>query len=154
MANLTEIIEDYIKQLFEENNQNMIEIRRCDLASKFKCAPSQINYVLDTRFTVEKGYIIESRRGGGGFIRILRVDMDYENEFISSVTARIDDQISQHYAEGIISTFYENDIITEREKALLKAAVNRKTIGLKLPLRDRVRARILKNMLVSLCKKE
>ena len=71
MARMSDIIEDFIKQLINETDGS-IEIQRNELANYFKCVPSQINYVIDTRFTTERGYYVESRRGGGGYIKIQR----------------------------------------------------------------------------------
>lgn len=149
MPSLTELIECYIKQQIEKNTRDMVEIRRRELAQKFNCVPSQINYVLDTRFTLEKGYMIESRRGGGGYIRIIKVNNQLEQDLLTRLCSR-NDRLTQHEAERIIDTLYEEQFISENERILLRSAANRKTIGLKLPLRDQVRARLLKNMLTAL----
>ena len=74
MRNISDLIEGYLKQIIELEGQGHIEIKRSELADKFQCVPSQINYVINTRFTAERGYLVESKRGGGGYIRILRVE--------------------------------------------------------------------------------
>ena len=71
--NMTDILEQYIKKLFDEASENQIVIKRSNVAQKFDCVPSQLNYVIKTRFTPEHGFIIESKRGGGGFIRITKL---------------------------------------------------------------------------------
>ncbi|NLK42961.1 MAG: CtsR family transcriptional regulator, partial [Tissierellia bacterium] len=76
MPGLTNIIERFLKSLIDAQEDGIIEIQRNELAEKFNCAPSQINYVLSTRFTPYKGYYIESRRGGGGYIKIIKVSID------------------------------------------------------------------------------
>src|SRR5699024_11440478 len=73
MRNISDIIEEYLKKKFNTKGKNAIEIKRSEIANQFQCVPSQINYVINTRFTIEKGYIVESKRGGGGYIRIIRV---------------------------------------------------------------------------------
>lgn len=73
MPNISDIIEQYLKQVLELSEREIVEIRRSEIADKFQCVPSQINYVINTRFTVERGYLVESKRGGGGFIRIAKV---------------------------------------------------------------------------------
>ena len=73
MKNISDIIENYLKQIMEMNESEVVEIKRNEIADKFQCVPSQINYVINTRFTIEKGYVVESKRGGGGYIRIIKV---------------------------------------------------------------------------------
>ncbi|WDC85503.1 CtsR family transcriptional regulator [Caloramator sp. mosi_1] len=105
MARLSDIIEDFIKQMLETSEQNVLEIQRNELANIFNCAPSQINYVLTTRFTIDKGYYIESRRGGGGCIRITRVELD-KNQYIKRVIKEnIMDSLTQSDAEAYIEFF-------------------------------------------------
>ena len=73
MRNISDIIENYLKEVLEMSEKSLVEIKRSEIADKFECVPSQINYVINTRFTIEKGYVVESKRGGGGFIRIMKV---------------------------------------------------------------------------------
>lgn len=75
MRNVSEVIEQYLKQILQQSPGGVIEIQRNDLADQFNCVPSQINYVISTRFTLEKGYIVESKRGGGGYIRIQKIKL-------------------------------------------------------------------------------
>ncbi|MDV2583569.1 CtsR family transcriptional regulator, partial [Alkalibacillus haloalkaliphilus] len=72
--NISDIIEKYLKQVLEMSEADHVEIKRSEIADKFQCVPSQINYVINTRFTIERGYIVESKRGGGGYIRIMKVE--------------------------------------------------------------------------------
>ena len=146
MASLSDQIEKYFRELLNEY-QGEIEIKRNKLADEFNCAPSQINYVLDTRFTVEKGFLVESQRGGGGYIRIIRIGMDSETETLQNIISRLDGAITQNEAEGVIERLYDNDIISRREKYLMEIAVNRRIIRVDLPYRDYIRSRILKGML-------
>src|SRR6056297_1419252 len=101
MASLSDQIERHLKKLLDKY-QGEIEIKRNKLADEFNCAPSQINYVLDTRFTVEKGFLVESQRGGGGYIRIIRIGMDSETETLQNIISRLDGAITQNEAEGVI----------------------------------------------------
>lgn len=73
MRNISDIIENYLKKVLEMSEDDLVEIKRSEIADKFQCVPSQINYVINTRFTIERGYIVESKRGGGGYIRIIKV---------------------------------------------------------------------------------
>lgn len=148
MANLCDAIEDYLKLLLRERD-GTLEIQRSELAERFSCAPSQINYVLATRFTPERGYLVESRRGGGGYIRLIRLNLEPQH-LRNLIQDRIGDQISQDEAEGVIVRLREEGIITPRESALMTAAVSRETISVDLPLRDALRANLMKAMLLAL----
>lgn len=150
MRNISDLIEQYLKQLIQGSSSGAIEIQRSDLADKFSCVPSQINYVIGTRFTLEKGYFVESKRGGGGYIRIQRVDLPSWEAVHQHVHQTVGDQIDQTTAEGLIYQLEEARFLTLREANLLKAAVSRDVLQLKLPLRDEVRAKLLKAMLVAL----
>lgn len=143
MANLSDIIEEFIKQSFREMSQDIIEIQRNEMANKFQCAPSQINYVLTTRFNLEKGYFVESRRGGGGYIRIKKLKIT-EDEFLQDILEYIGESISGRKAREIIDRLLEEEIITEREAYILSAIVNRHSIPIGLPKRDEIRAMLLK----------
>lgn len=146
MSSLSDQIEKYLRKQISKY-QGKIKIKRNQLAENFDCAPSQINYVLNTRFTVEKGYVVESQRGGGGFIRIIRVKLNSDKEVIQKVLNNIDDKLTQREANGIIKRLYDNDLITDREFYLLQRTVHRNVLDISLPERDRLRARILKNVL-------
>ncbi|TDO84891.1 transcriptional regulator [Halanaerobium saccharolyticum] len=146
MSSLSDQIEQYLRRQISKY-QGKVKIKRNQLAENFDCAPSQINYVLDTRFTVENGYVVESQRGGGGFIKIIRVTLNSEKEVIQKVINKLDRAISQREAHGIIKRLYDNDLISERESYLMEQAVHRNVLRISLPERDYLRGRILKNML-------
>jgi len=149
MARLSDIIEAFLKELIKDTD-GVIEIQRNELATKFKCVPSQINYVLGTRFTNEKGYYVESRRGGGGHIKIKRVDIKSEGNYLMHIIVSIGDNITQHDAEAFINNFIDYDILTIREALILKAVICDKVLGDDRLKKDEIRANILKNALISL----
>ncbi|MFW5972181.1 MAG: CtsR family transcriptional regulator [Bacillota bacterium] len=142
MANLSDQIEEYLKDLIKQY-KGKVEIQRNQLANDFDCAPSQINYVLQTRFPLERGYVVESQRGGGGYIRIIRIKINSKKEFLQRIISKINGPVSQNEAESIISRLYENSFINIREKLLMETIVNKKIIGINLTHRDYVRGRIL-----------
>lgn len=150
MRNISDLIEQYLKQILSGSPGGAIEIQRSDLAEKFSCVPSQINYVISTRFTLEKGYYVESKRGGGGYIRIQRVDLPNLAAVQRHIQMSVGEQIDQTAAEGLIYQLEEARYLTAREANLLKAAMSRDTLQLKLPLRDELRAKLLRAMLVAL----
>lgn len=147
MRNISDIIEGYLKEVIELKGQGHIEIKRSELADKFQCVPSQINYVINTRFTAEHGYLVESKRGGGGYIRILRVTIHSKKDLLDEMDKQIGDDIAQTNANRIIYRMLEEAIISEREAMIMKAAMDRETLQLPLPLRDQLRAHIMRSML-------
>lgn len=150
MSNITDVIEQYLKQILKSKGQNMIEIKRNEIADQFHCVPSQINYVINTRFTIEKGYMIESKRGGGGYIRIFRVEHQDESELIDELIEIINPVVSQQTTINVLERLFEKDVITEREEKIILSAIDRNVLAFKLPLRDEVRARILTSVLTTL----
>jgi len=153
MPNLSDQIEKYLMRLINKY-KGEIEIKRNQLANDFNCAPSQINYVLETRFPVERGYVVESQRGGGGYVRIIRLEMDDVQEVLRNIVSQLGGPISQREAEGIIDRLYENNYLAIREKNLMEIALHRRIIGVGLPHRDYIRGRILRGMLEVILKYE
>lgn len=150
MARMSDIIEAFLKQLINDTDGS-IEIQRNELASHFNCVPSQINYVIGTRFTTERGYYVESRRGGGGHIRIKRVNISRPGNYLMHIISSMGDSISQQSAEVFINNFIDYEVISVREGLILKAATSDKVVGgIQMPDRDILRAVMLKNMLASL----
>lgn len=150
MARLSDIIEEFIKDMFNDSDDGILEIQRNELANYFGCAPSQINYVLMTRFGTNHGYYIESKRGGGGSIKITRISFD-KNEYLKElIMEKIGDSITQKNAEAYINSFLENDIITEREAYIMKAAINDRAILTQIEYKDITRAAILKSIILIL----
>lgn len=145
--NLCNIIEEFIKEMLEENRE--IELQRNELANKFKCVPSQINYVISTRFSPERGYSVESRRGGGGYIRITRKDPGRDNYIMHTVNM-VGDSITAENSKAILRSLYGYGLLTPREVKIIMAALSDKSITVKPPERDAVRAKMFKNILINL----
>lgn len=148
MSMLSDNIESFIKSLFEDMHQ--IDVRRNELAEYFRCAPSQINYVLATRFSSDKGYYIESRRGGGGYIRIMRVDVDEGDYLLHLATQGIGQEISEIDARRIVDCLLEKGMVEPREARILNAAVSSKAFAAPMPIKDHLRAGLLKQMIYAL----
>ena len=154
MRSISDIIEGYLKSIIEEEQNGAIEIKRSEVAEKFQCVPSQINYVINTRFTAERGYAVESKRGGGGYIRIFRGQANSRKDLIEHIMAGLQQGASQTMAVDVVYRLIEEEVITERESRLILAAIDRSTIRQPLPERDKIRARILEAMLVTLIYEE
>ncbi|AIQ71261.1 MULTISPECIES: CtsR family transcriptional regulator [Paenibacillus] len=150
MRNISDIIEQYLKNILHESPEGTVEIQRNDLADQFSCVPSQINYVISTRFTLEKGYVVESKRGGGGYIRIQRFELPQNVALYAHLNSTIGKDIDQNSAEGLIYQLEEARFLTKREACLLRAAVSRECLTVNLPYRDEIRAKLMKAMLISL----
>lgn len=142
MGNLADLIEQYLLQLLTQNDH--IELQRRELARMFRCVPSQINYVLETRFTVGRGYLIESRRGGGGFIRIHRV------RYAQPVESSVPESISQDDLENLIQEFQDKGWIHEEQAIMAKYVIERNLYGVPTGVRDVIRARLLQAVFMML----
>ncbi|WP_430489460.1 CtsR family transcriptional regulator [Rossellomorea marisflavi] len=150
MRNISDIIENYLKNVLDLSESEIVEIKRSEIADKFQCVPSQINYVINTRFTIEKGYVVESKRGGGGYIRIMRVKAHDQLHLIDQLVALITQKISQNTAGDIVFRLVEEDIISEREAKIMLSVMDRSVIMVELPERDILRGRMLRAMLDTL----
>lgn len=149
MRNISDLIEGYLKEILELEKQGLIEIKRSELAEQFQCVPSQINYVINTRFTAERGYLVESKRGGGGYIRIVRVEAHSKKDLFDELDQYIQNELTQNASEDIVYRLLDEKIISKKEAKLMLAALDRSTLDLPLPLRDQIRARILRAMLMT-----
>jgi transcriptional regulator CtsR len=150
LRNISDIIEHHLKQFLSNSEDGKIEIQRNDLADHFQCAPSQINYVISTRFSLTRGYIVESKRGGGGYIRIRKVGLNEQERLHHSLVQLSQSHVSQQWAESLIDGLVESDLLNHREARLVNAAIKRETLFVQLPLRDELRANILRAMLKTL----
>lgn len=148
MSNLSDIIESFIKELIEANNYGAVDIQRNFLAQQFDCSPSQINYVLTTRFNNDRGYIVESRRGGGGYIRIFRVQSSFD-ELKELLNESIGDSITLNGAYDIIKALKEREVINNREIKIMQSILSDRALN-NIPYDDRntIRASLLKEMIL------
>ena len=142
---MSDKIEAFIMELLKEEMSGGIELGRNELASVFNCVPSQINYVISTRFNPEKGYIVESRRGGGGYIRIKRMPKDIFGD-IEEIIRKIDTGISKEKAKGIIDYLSDTDRLDKKQKTIIETVV----LEALDEGEDEIRARILKQILVKM----
>ncbi|MDE5415727.1 MAG: CtsR family transcriptional regulator [Bacillaceae bacterium] len=151
MRNISDIIEQYLKSILTNSDGELIEIKRSELAKQFQCVPSQINYVISTRFTIERGYIVESKRGGGGYIRIIKVKAHNKADLFEHMIQLIGEKVSQANAEDLISRLYEEGAVSKREANLMFSVIDPTLFNTNNPLlRDYIRANVLKSMLQTL----
>ena len=152
MRLLSDSIEEFIKALMEDETHE-IELRRNELAEHFGCAPSQINYVLATRFTPDHGYVIESRRGGGGYIRIVRMAATSREALLQTLYQRVGVSISASDASKIVEHLKAEEIVTPQEASLMLAALSPQAVPLPLAMKDALCAGTLRSMLLALAKR-
>ena len=145
---MSDVIEQFIKDMLKDEDE-FIEIQRNELAEHFNCVPSQINYVISTRFKPSQGYYVESRRGGGGYIKIKKVNITKSN-YLMHIIANLEDTISSNEVDIFISNFLSYGIINETEARLLKVATSDNVLAPAKEKKEQLRANIFKNMLLNL----
>lgn len=146
---LSETIASMINEMLEEGGGSA-EVRRNDLAAKLGCVPSQINYVITSRFTPERGYVIESRRGGGGYIRIVRVQMT-KSEYLMHFFHAIGNSLGEAESKAYLKNLVEYGILTEREARIAAQATSQSALDKCPPeKRDEVRADSMRHILMLL----
>ncbi len=144
--NISDIIEKYLKSILADSQK--IEIKRSEIAHQFDVVPSQINYVIKTRFTIQNGYIVESKRGGGGYIRIVKVNLINDADVLDQLIDFIGDSITSGKTFQIIQSLYEDKLLTQKEANLILATMDRSTLNFAdKRLENIVRARILISVL-------
>lgn len=148
MSTLSDSIERYLKGRLSRAVEGVIEIRRSEIAERFDCVPSQINYVLETRFTPQRGYYVESRRGGGGYIRIMRVYVRRSPTTWESICEEIGQRTTTQKAESIVGRLEELGWIDARRAALIRGALRQESAGTPPPWDEVIRAKLLRSMLM------
>lgn len=141
IASLSDFIEKYLKELLEDAEKDFIELQRRDLAEAFRCVPSQINYVLQTRFTPEKGYLVESRRGGGGFIRIVRLAADPNWDMVKE---KLLTSVTKEEAAAILDLLVVEEVLLEDEARLIGLILKQEEDN----LNDDLRALLLRSLFI------
>lgn len=145
---LSDLIEEYIREII--NSNDTAELKRSELASRFNCVPSQINYVIQTRFIPELGFYVESRRGGGGYIKITKINLD-KSEYISNIINKIGSNLSQSVIDVYLNDFIMYNILDEKTANLIGVAVSDKSLAKVSNIdRDYIRADIFKNLIINL----
>ncbi len=149
-SNLSDIIENFIKELLEANNYSAVEIQRNILAQQFDCSPSQINYVLSTRFNNDRGYIVESRRGGGGYIRIFKVHSSMEGELERILNESIGESITLNKSSDLLFALEDRGVISQREMKIMQSVLSDRSLNnISYDYRNIIRANLLKEMILA-----
>ena len=147
--NTSDHIEAYIKAILDQ--AGIVELQRSQLADTFQVVPSQINYVIKTRFTDSRGYLVESKRGGGGYIRIGRIEFSNHHEMLRDLLYSIGERVSQEIYEDILQLLVEQDLMTKQEMTLLTSVATDRVLGEESSV---VRANMLRQLLQEVDRKE
>lgn len=150
MGNLADRIEEYLKRILDQTTEGYIVLQRSELAGEFACVPSQINYVLDTRFTVERGYLVESRRGGGGYLRIIRLGLGIEGQYQQVMRQLIGEQLSRERSAALVDRLLDEELLTIREAVIIKSILIGNDLNGEFRDWETLRARLMKNILTTL----
>jgi transcriptional regulator CtsR len=150
MSKISDIIEEFILEQLEDTEY--INLSRNELASFFNCAPSQINYVLSTRFTEPKGFIIESHRGGGGFIRLSRINLIQDDYLELLLSTTLNNEIDYHSAIGVLGNLCSLGFLDESSARIISFAITPKALAMPVKIENKQRANILKNILINILK--
>mgnify|MGYP000929852280 FL=1 len=140
--NTSDHIEAYIKAILEQSG--IVELQRSQLADTFQVVPSQINYVIKTRFTESRGYLVESKRGGGGYIRIGRIEFSNHHEMLRDLLYSVGEEVSPVIFEDVLKLLFEQELLTRQEMNLLVATASDRVLG---EGADYIRANILRQLL-------
>ncbi len=154
MASKAEEIEKYLLRILEKSQNNVVELCRADLSGRFSCVPSQINYVLNTRFTTGRGYIVESRRGGGGYLRIVKLPLSRGEDILRLMDESEGQAISEQSAAGLICRLVEEGFITRREGRMMVGAIRSRTLEQAGKQRDHVRMDIVRAIILTILREE
>lgn len=149
MSTLASQIEEYIKKMLSISDTGVLELKRSDLSEIFMCVPSQINYVLTTRFSAGQGYMVESRRGGGGYVRIIKLDMDNEPNLTSLLNAAKNKRVSRQSGEKLVERLVEEQFLTLREGMLINSLTDENILK-KCEDSEAIRGAMLNNVLLLL----
>ena len=143
MPTIADLIAKHIYKKLEET-QGQLDLKRKELAEKFDCVPSQITYVLKTRFTPSNGYHVISIRGGGGFIRIIEKSID------NQIYEKIGDEVTEKTARLLLKNLYEREVVTNQELRILRPLVSDSILGVSGQEANQLRSRILKSIISSI----
>jgi len=146
--NMSDLIESYLKNVLHKNET--VEIRRSEIADQFNCVPSQINYVINTRFTIQQGYVVESKRGGGGYIRIMKVNLVDEMDVLNALGELVPEELSAREGNHLLQNLYENKLITKREAQMMSLMMEKDTFPTNVKNAAEVRSNMMKKLIDNL----
>lgn len=152
MPSISDMIEKFILDIVENSEEGIIHIQRNDLSTMFSCVPSQINYVIKTRFTIERGFLIESRRGEGGFLKIVKIPVIQTKLYLDRISVGINNYIGSEQAKNFLIGLVEENILSEREKNIIWQLLKDESLPCDKEEKGYQRGKMLKNLIGYLAK--
>ena len=146
--NMSDLIENYLKNVLHKNET--VEIRRSEIADQFNCVPSQIYYVINTRFTIQQGFVVESKRGGGGYIRIMKVNLVDEMDILNALSDLVPEELSAREGNHLLQNLYENELITKREAQMMSLMMEKDTFPSNVKNAAEIRSNMMKKLIDNL----
>lgn len=154
MRSKAEEIEDYLLRILSRSTTGVVELKRAELSGRFSCVPSQINYVLNTRFTTTRGYMVESRRGGGGYLRIVKLPLDREEGLFELLDHMETSSLTQQEAQGLVRRLVEEGFFTPSEGRMILAASSNAVLAVPLEVRVQLRMKMIRASILSKLQEE
>lgn len=149
MGSKAEAIEQYLLKIIELSDDHIVELRRAELSYQFSCVPSQINYVLNTRFTTAQGYVVESRRGGGGYLRIVKVPIEREDDLIKMLADKNKQDLSEQEAKGLVIRLVEEGFFSKTEGRLMLGVLSGGVLARAKEEKDLLRMDLMRAMVLT-----
>ncbi len=152
MPSISDMIEKFILNIVENSEEGIIHIQRNDLSTRFSCVPSQINYVIKTRFTIERGFLVESKRGEGGFLKIVKIPVIQTKVYLERVSIGINNYIGAEQAKNFLKGLVEENILNEREKNIIWQLLKDESLPCDRENKGYQRGKMLRNLIGYLAK--
>jgi transcriptional regulator of stress and heat shock response len=152
MPSISDMIERFILDIVENSEEGIIHIQRNDLSTRFSCVPSQINYVLKTRFTIERGFLVESKRGEGGFLKIVKIPVIQTKVYLDRISIGINNYIGSEQTKNFLKGLVEGNILSEREKNIIWQLLKDESLPCDKEEKGYQRGKMLRNLIGYLAK--
>lgn len=152
MPSISDMIEKFILKIVENSEEGIIHIQRNDLSTKFDCVPSQINYVIKTRFTIERGFLVESKRGEGGYLKIVKIPVIQTNLYLDRISLGMNNYIGAEQTKNFLKGLVEVNILSEREQNIIWQLLKDESLSCDKGEKGFLRGRMLKNLIGYLAK--
>jgi transcriptional regulator CtsR len=149
MGSKAEAIEQYLLKSIALSDDHIVELRRAELSYRFSCVPSQINYVLNTRFTTAQGYIVESRRGGGGYLRIVKVPIEREDTLIKMLADENKQDLNEQEGRGLVIRLVEEGFFSKIEGRLMLGVLSSAVLARAKEEKDLLRMDLMRAMVLT-----